>query len=49
MSSSWWGNEEAASGSGNNVVERVAVPSVEEPNTWNSCITDPREQESSQV
>ena len=48
MSSSWWSGKETTDRRRNNVVERVTVPGVEKPNTWNSCITNPGEQETSQ-
>lgn len=49
MSSRWWRGKEATNGCRNNVVKGVTVPSVEKPNTWNSCITNPKEQETSKI
>lgn len=48
VSSRWWGSEEATDGRRDNVVEWVAVPGVEKPNTWNTCVTNPAEQEPGQ-
>lgn len=48
MSSGWWSGKETTDGRRNNVVEGVTVPSVEKPHTWNSCVTNPGEQETSQ-
>lgn len=43
MFSRGWSSKEAPNGCRNNVVERVTIPSVEKPDAWNSCITNPRE------
>lgn len=49
MSSGRWSSKEATDGCRNDVVERVAVSSVEKPNTWDSCITNPGERDTSQT
>lgn len=41
-------SEKTTNGRGNNVVERPAIPGVEKPDAWNSCVTDPGEDETSQ-